>query len=135
MNVLVTGGTGFLGAYVMAALETAGHAAFAYDVAPPSAEMLAVSLALAQRFRPGQIGDLARLFDVCRAEKIESIVHAADMVGLEPSLAQPRDLPDQHHGLVHVCEAARQWECKLVPISSNAAYHKGAPGQGVRRSR
>ena len=41
MNVLVTGGTGFLGAYVMAALEAAGHAPFAYDVAPPSPEMLA----------------------------------------------------------------------------------------------
>src|SRR4051812_7024806 len=68
MNVLVTGGTGFLGAYLVAALESAGHAAFAYDVAPPTQEMLAVSPALARRFRPGQIGDLARLFDVCRAE-------------------------------------------------------------------
>ena len=36
MNVLVTGGTGFLGAYVIAALEAAGHAPLAYDIAPPS---------------------------------------------------------------------------------------------------
>jgi nucleoside-diphosphate-sugar epimerase len=69
MNVLVTGGTGFLGSYVMAALEAAGHVAFAYDVASPSVEMLHVAPSLAQRFRPGQIGDIARLFDVCRTEK------------------------------------------------------------------
>jgi nucleoside-diphosphate-sugar epimerase len=128
MNVLVTGGTGFLGSYVMAALEAAGHAAFAYDVAPPSAEMLAVSPALTQCFRAGQIGDLARLFDVCRAEKIEAIVHAAGMIGLEPSLAQPLTTYQTNiMGLVHVCEAARQLGMrKLVSISSNAAYHKGS---------
>src|SRR5882762_7164002 len=128
MNVLVTGGTGFLGAYVMAALEAAGHAAFAYDAAPPSAEMLAVSPALAQRFRAGQIGDLARLFEVCRSENIEAIVHAAGMVGLETSLAQPLATYQTNiMGLVHVCEAARQLGMrKLVAISSNAAYHKGA---------
>ena len=46
MNVLVTGGTGFLGGYVMAALEAAGHAPIAYDIAPPAPEMLAVAPSL-----------------------------------------------------------------------------------------
>jgi UDP-glucose 4-epimerase len=128
MNVLVTGGTGFLGTYVMAALEAAGHAGFAYDAAPPSPEMLAVSPSLASRFRPGQIGDIARLFDVCGGEKIEAIIHAAGMVGLETSLAQPLATYQTNiMGLVHVCEAARQLGMrKLVSISSNAAYHPGA---------
>jgi nucleoside-diphosphate-sugar epimerase len=128
MNVLVTGGTGFLGAYVMAALEAAGHAGFAYDVAPPSPEMLAISPSLASRFRPGQIGDIARLFDVCRSDKIEAIIHAAGMVGLEQSLAQPLATYQTNiMGLVHACEAVRQLGMrKLVSISSNAAYHKGA---------
>ena len=127
MRVLVTGGTGFLGAYVMAALETAGHTALAYDVAPPSPEMLSVCPALATRFRAGQIADLARLFDVCRTERIEAIVHAAGMVGLESSLAQPLAFYQTNViGLVHACEAARQLAlAKLIAISSNAAYHKG----------
>src|SRR5262245_3748251 len=128
MNVLVTGGTGFLGAHLMAALEAAGHAPLAYDAAPPSPEMLFVAPALASRFRPGQIGDIARLFEVCRGEKVEAIVHAAGMVGLEQSLAQPLATYQTNiMGLVHVCEAARQLGMrKLVGISSNAAYHKGA---------
>jgi nucleoside-diphosphate-sugar epimerase len=128
MNVLVTGGSGFLGGYVVAALEAAGHMAFAYDVAPPSPEMLAVAPSLARRHRTGQIGDLARLFEVCRSENIEAIVHAAGLVGLEASLAQPLTFYQTNiMGLVHVCEVARQLRLKkVIAISSNAAYHKGA---------
>jgi len=127
MNVLVTGGAGFLGAYTMAALEAAGHTAFAYDVAPPTGDLLSVAPALSARFRSGQIGDLARLFEVCRTEKIDAMVHAAGLVGLEPSLAQPLAFYQTNiMGLVHACEAARQLGMrKLVAISSNAAYHKG----------
>ena len=128
MNVLVTGGSGFLGAYTMAALDAAGHTAFAYDVAPPTGDLLSVAPALSSRFRSGQIGDLARLFDVCRTENIDAIVHAAGLVGLEPSLAQPLAFYQTNiMGLVHACEAARQLRMrKVVAISSNAAYHKGA---------
>jgi nucleoside-diphosphate-sugar epimerase len=75
MNVLVTGGAGFLGGYIMAALLRQGHEAFAYDIAPPTADTLAVSPDIAARFRSGQINDIARLFAVCREEKIEAIIH------------------------------------------------------------
>ena len=128
MRVLITGGAGFLGGHLVAALEAGGHAALAYDIAPPGAEMLSVAPALARNFRAGQIGDLARLFDVCRAEKIDAIVHAAGLVGLEASLAQPLAFYQTNIiGLVHACEVARQLRLtKLIAISSNAAYHKGA---------
>jgi nucleoside-diphosphate-sugar epimerase len=127
MNVLVTGGAGFLGGYVMAALESAGHAAYAYDIAPPEAEMMSVAPSLATRFRQGATGDLARLFAVCRSDRIDAIVHTAGRVGLEPSLADPIAFYQTNiMGLVNVCEAARQLHMrKLVSISSNAAYHNG----------
>jgi nucleoside-diphosphate-sugar epimerase len=131
MNVLVTGGAGFLGGYVMASLETAGHTATAYDMAPPGPETIDVSPSLASRLRLGRIDDLARLFDVCRAERIEAIVHAAGIVGLETSLMQPAATYQTNiMGLVNVCEAARQLRMrKVIFISSNAAYH---PGSGDR---
>ncbi|HKS62439.1 MAG TPA: NAD-dependent epimerase/dehydratase family protein, partial [Xanthobacteraceae bacterium] len=127
MNVLVTGGAGFLGAYTVAALEAAGHLAFAYDIAPPTPDLLSVAPSLSVRFRSGQIGDLARLFDVCRAEQIDAMVHAAGLVGLEPSLKDPIAFYQTNIiGLVHACEAARELGMrKLIAISSNAAYHKG----------
>jgi nucleoside-diphosphate-sugar epimerase len=129
MNVLVTGGAGFLGGYVMAALEAAGHQAFAYDIVQPGRETLAISPSIASRFRPGQIGDIARLFDVCRTDKIEAIVHTAGIVGLETSLLQPVVTYQTNiMGLVNICEVARQLRLRrVVFISSNAVYHKG-PG-------
>ena len=53
MNVLVTGGAGFLGSYVVAGLEAAGHKAFAYDVAAPTDELLVVAPSLATSYLPG----------------------------------------------------------------------------------
>jgi UDP-glucose 4-epimerase len=128
MNVLVTGGAGFLGGYVMAALAQSGHQAFAYDIAPPGADTLAVSSETAKRFLPGQINDIARLFDICRTEKIEAIIHSAGMVGLEVSLAQPAAFYQTNiMGLVNICEVARQLNMRrVVYVSSNAAYHKGS---------
>jgi nucleoside-diphosphate-sugar epimerase len=128
MNVLVTGGAGFLGGYIMAALAKNGHDALAFDIAPPSANTLAVSPEIDKRFRSGQINDIARLFDVCRTEKIEAIIHSAGMVGLEPSLAQPTAFYQTNvMGLVNVCEIARQLGMRrVVYVSSNATYHKGS---------
>jgi nucleoside-diphosphate-sugar epimerase len=128
MHVLVTGGAGFLGGYVMATLAKQGHKAFAYDIAMPSAETLAVSPDIAAQLRTGQIGDIARLFDVCRSEKIEAIVHTASIVGLEVSLQQPvATYQTNIMGQVNVCEVARQLQMRrVVFVSSNAAYHKGS---------
>ena len=128
MNVLVTGGAGFLGGYIMAALLRQGHEAFAYDIAPPSVDTSAVSPDIAGRLRSGQINDIARLFAVCRAEQIDAIVHSAGMVGLEPSLEQPiATYQTNIMGLVNVCEVARQLRMRrVVFVSSNAAYHKGS---------
>ncbi|MGA9332348.1 MAG: NAD(P)-dependent oxidoreductase [Bradyrhizobium sp.] len=128
MNVLVTGGAGFLGGYIMAALQRQGHEAFAYDIAPPGADTLAVSPDIATRFRAGQINDIARLFAVCRSEKIDAIIHSAGMVGLEPSLEQPiATYQTNIMGLINVCEVARQLEMRrVVFVSSNAAYHKSS---------
>ena len=128
MHVLVTGGTGFLGGYVMAALARQGHQAFAYDITPPNAETLAVAPEVAARFRSGQIGDIARLFDICCGEKIEAIVHTAGIVGLEVSLEQPVAIYQTNvMGQVNVCEVARQLQMRrVVFVSSNAAYHKGS---------
>ena len=128
MNVLVTGGAGFLGGYLLTELARQGHEAFAYDILPPNTETLAVAPDLTERLRIGQIGDIARLFDVCRSEKIEAIIHAANIVGLQPSLREPVTTYQTNvMGQVNVCEVARQLQMRrVVYVSSNAAYHKGS---------
>jgi UDP-glucose 4-epimerase len=122
MTTLITGASGFLGSYLMAAL---GEDAHGFDMAPPSAETSAIAPGLAQNLSLGQITDAARLFDVCRTQNIQSIVHTAGMVGLDLSLSQPSATYQTNvMGFVNVCEAARQAGVRrLVLTSSNAAYH------------
>jgi nucleoside-diphosphate-sugar epimerase len=128
MKVLVTGGAGFLGAHTFAVLQAAGHECFAYDLAAPGPELLAVTPALQERVRLGSIEDGERLLEVCRADGIDGIVHAAARLGLEPSLADPAGFYRTNIlGQVNVCEAGRKLGLrKVVAISSNAAYHPGA---------
>ena len=125
MTVLVTGATGFLGSYVMAGLAASGHKAHGVDVAPPGREALAVAPGLAGRCSLGQVTDAARMFDLCRSHAASSVVHAAGLVGLEPSLNQPGAFYATNvMGFLNVCEAARQAGVRrLVLVSSNAAYH------------
>ncbi|HTH96757.1 MAG TPA: NAD(P)-dependent oxidoreductase [Stellaceae bacterium] len=128
MNVLVTGGAGFLGSNLVAGLHKAGHKPVAFDVAPPGPEALIAAPILASAYRRGQIGDIARLFDICRNEKIDTIIHTAGIVGLETSLAEPVATYQVNvMGLINVCEVARQLGMRrVVFVSSNAAYHKGS---------
>lgn len=130
MRVLVTGGSGFLGSHVAAALAAAGHGVVSYDMAAPGPEALATlaSVGVGDVVQAmGQTTDLARLMDVCRTERIEAIVHSAGIVGLETSLAQPAATYHTNiTGMVNACEAARQLGmARLIYLSSNAAYHGG----------
>jgi UDP-glucose 4-epimerase len=135
MNVLVTGGAGFLGSYVMNALIDAGHTPFSYDIAAPGPEAAAIITNPWAQYRIGQVSDQARLFDVCVSEKIEVIVHTAGIVGLDVSLTQPAATYQTNiMGLVNVSEVARQLKMRrLVFASSNAAYHGGS-GRSLRET-
>ncbi|SPB14851.1 dTDP-glucose 4,6-dehydratase [Caballeronia novacaledonica] len=125
MNILVTGGSGFLGSYVMAALESRGHKALNFDLAPPQPDLLSLSRTESETFRSGQIGDYDRLLEICRNEGIESIVHGAALLGLEPSLHRQKEFYATNvMGFVNVCEIARALGLrKLILVSSNAVYH------------
>ena len=130
MNILVTGGSGFLGSYVVAALAEAGHYAVAYDVTSPGAEAMSVLRRTTKswKYTVGQIGDSARLFDVCRNENIDAVVHNGALVGLETSLVQPTTTYLTNvMGSINIYELARQAQlAKVIYISSNAVYHKSS---------
>jgi UDP-glucose 4-epimerase len=123
MKVLVTGGTGFLGGYIVAALRRAGHDPIAFDLSPPGPEMLAVVPDLAERFRQGSTADAAGLIESCRRERIDAIVQAARL-GQALSLQDPVAFYQTNVvGSLNVFETARALGIgKLVAISSNAVY-------------
>lgn len=122
MTIVVTGATGFLGSYVMAALGAEAHG---FDLALPGSEARAIAAGIGDRVSLGQVNDPARLFDVFRNKRVDTVVHTAGLVGLDLSLSQPATTYETNvMGFVNVCEAARQTGVRrLVLASSNAAYH------------
>src|SRR4051794_27551274 len=96
MKVLVTGGSGTIGPYVLRELVRAGHAVTCYArKTPPLVE--------GTEFFAGNIMDLDRLGEACRG--CDAIVHLAAVPG--PRRATPEQLMSINViGTVHVLETA-----------------------------
>ena len=112
MRILVTGGSGTIGPYVLRELVGAGHSVACYSRATaPPADSVA--------FVPGDVMDLDRLADACRG--CDAVVHLAAVPG--PRRAAPERLVAVNViGTVHVLEAAvRNGIGKVVLASSVAA--------------
>jgi nucleoside-diphosphate-sugar epimerase len=123
MNVLVTGGSGTIGSYVLRDLREAGHALTCYGrTMPPLVEGVA--------FLAGDIMELDRLAGACQGH--DAVVHLAAVPG--PRRATPERLMTVNViGTVHVLEAAvRNGIRKVVFASSGLAF--GRTILGVRSS-
>lgn len=84
MNILVTGGCGFIGAYTTRDLLRAGHRVTVIDTAPRSLLddlLVEDDRALLTSVIPLDVTDVASLVRLCKAEGIEGIVHLAAMLG------------------------------------------------------
>ncbi|PPK46595.1 nucleoside-diphosphate-sugar epimerase [Trinickia symbiotica] len=127
MKILVTGGAGFVGAYIFEALTEAGSEVYAYDRAQVASDLAWVAKDLPDALISGEIADVASLSSACRSVRPDVIVHAAARVGLEPSLEDPSGFYQTNvMGFVNVCEVARALDVrKIVLISSNTACHAG----------
>lgn len=111
MNILVTGGSGIIGGYVLRELQEHGHAVTSFSRTPP--------LQAGSDFIPGDITDGALLANAVRGR--DAIVHLAAVPG--PGRAPPQQMFNVNLiGLVNVLEAAvRENVPKVVFASSGAA--------------
>lgn len=112
MNVLVTGGSGTIGGYVLRELKQAGHAVTCFSRTPP-AESDGVE------YVQGDFNDYAQIETAARGR--DSIIHLAAVPG--PGRATPQGILNVNLiGLVNVLEAAVQHKVsKIVFASSGAA--------------
>lgn len=121
-RTLVTGGTGFVGSYVVRALLDAGRDVLVLDVKDfaPEGRFALGDAAGHVAFEPASVGDRALLFDLVREFRPEEIVHMAMI--LDPAhLARNRDggLDVNVGGTVNVLEATREYGVRrLVNFSS-----------------
>jgi nucleoside-diphosphate-sugar epimerase len=109
-RILITGGSGFIGAYVARDLLAAGRTVVDLDLAPPSpvARHILGDHADAYRYEPGGVEDWGRIVEVVRRHEVDAIVHGAAIVDVKRLRTDP--LPAvrvNFGGTVNVLEAAR----------------------------
>jgi nucleoside-diphosphate-sugar epimerase len=121
--VLVTGGSGFLGRALCAALLARGESVVVFDLAPPKAPIRHDAI----RYETGDIRDLSALSEVAGRHGIRAIVHLAALVipacRANPVLGAEVNII----GHINVLELARMTGIsRVVYTSSLAAKPRGA---------
>ncbi|MDP6560480.1 MAG: NAD(P)-dependent oxidoreductase [Candidatus Binatia bacterium] len=133
-GILVTGGTGLVGAYVAGMLLDRGERPVVFDVALNERLLRAVevdveSISLVR----GDILDLPGLVSVIRDHEIDRIVHLAAFLGEEVQRRPYSGVRLNLLGTVNVLEAARLEKVSRVVFPSSGTVYLGSLGEGVEK--
>jgi UDP-glucose 4-epimerase len=124
MSVLVTGGRGYVGRYVVDALAARGERVVDYsrDLGPGPRHELHVPVL-------GELGDIPRLLTVLRDYCVERIIHTAAQSHPDVSLEMPLATVESNvMGTTCVLEAARLSGVRRVVVYSSECAYGHTPG-------
>jgi len=132
MNVLVTGGAGFIGSHVCERLLRDGHSVWAFDDLNPFYDPQLKrrnlrdiqSLAKPFEFVQGDLCNCVVLDELFGSVKFDQVIHLAARAGVRPSLAEPALYQRVNvEGTVNVLEAARKNGVKKIIIASSSSVY------------
>src|SRR4051812_23869686 len=132
MNVLVTGGAGFIGSNLSEQLLAAGHRVWAFDdlnnfYAPARKERNLQELQTPGKpftFIRGDLTDARAVEDVFGAVQFDQVIHLAARAGVRPSLEDPVLYQEVNvTGTVRLLEAARKRGVKKITIASSSSVY------------
>jgi len=132
-TVLVTGGTGFLGSYVVEDLVDAGHDVVAYDLSTDPRILEKLGVADDATIRRGDVSDLADLLRAVRETGATHVVHLAALL-TNGARDNPRTALDVNvKGTNNVLEAARILDDQVerVAWASSAAVYAPPANYGT----
>ncbi|MFN0048504.1 MAG: SDR family NAD(P)-dependent oxidoreductase [Cytophagales bacterium] len=134
MNILVTGGAGFVGSHLCDRLIAQGNKVIcldSFDEFYPKAIKKENIKELKENTKfhliTGDVRDTDNLIDILTTKKVEMIVHLAGKCGAVNSLKNPLDyISSNVNGTVSILEAAKEAEInKLIFSSSSTVYGNG----------
>ncbi|HEX7447893.1 MAG TPA: UDP-glucose 4-epimerase GalE [Pirellulales bacterium] len=123
MNILVTGGAGYIGSHAVRLLDLAGHRAWVYDNLSAGHR----SAAPAERLMVGDLTDRPRLIAALTEHKIDAVMHFAAFALVGESVADPAKYYQNNvGGSLSLLEAMRSASVGKIVFSSTTATY-GAP--------
>ena len=129
-TVLVTGGAGFIGSYIVAKLVEQGCKVVIFDYVPPNSETKWLLSRLQSKpiFVKGDITDHASIIYTAKTYEVENIIHTAALTDVNLLLNDPiQSLKINALGSVNVLETARILGLRKVILTSSIAVY--APKQ------
>jgi UDP-glucuronate 4-epimerase len=132
MNILVTGGAGFIGSHVCERLLAEGHSVWAFDdlntFYDPQFKRRNIreiqALAKPFEFVQGDLTDSAALEELFASVKFDQVIHLAARAGVRPSLEEPALYQRVNvEGTVNLFEAARKRGVKKVVAASSSSVY------------
>ena len=128
MNVMVTGGTGYIGSHACVALLAAGHAVTVIDDLSNSRVEVLDRVARIAGQRPvfflGDVRDRALLRQVFSTSQVDAVIHFAGLKAVGESVAQPLRYYDCNvGGAIALCEVMAEMAVKTLIFSSSATVY------------
>ena len=122
-TVLVTGGTGFIGAFVADDLVAHGHDVVGFDVSTDPERLEKLDVADDVAVVRGDVTDPTDVMRACREHDVDRIVHLAALL-TNTAADDPRAALDVNvYGTNNVFEAARTFDLDRVAWASSAAVY------------
>lgn len=128
MNVLLTGGTGYIGSHTTVVLTKSGHRVVLYDNLSNSSdavlEKLAQIIGQPIPFIKGDVRDTELLKGTLAAHQIDAVIHFAGLKAVGESVEKPVDYyANNVHGTISLLQAMQSAQVNTLVFSSSATVY------------
>lgn len=131
MNILVTGGAGFIGSHTVVELQKTGYNVVVYDnlcnASPVVIDRIEAITGIRPSFVEGDIRDETAMDAVFTSTPIDCVIHFAGLKAVGESVEKPLEYYDNNvNGTLCLLRAMRTASCKNIIFSSSATVY-GTP--------
>ncbi|HQS60831.1 MAG: UDP-glucose 4-epimerase GalE [Polynucleobacter sp. 17-46-58] len=128
MNILLTGGMGYIGSHTVVSLAEAGHSVHIYDnLCNSNSQVLSRIKQITPKnigFTEGDVRDTAMLTNVLKNQGINAVIHLAGLKAVGESSQKPIEYyANNVQGSISLIEAMQKNDIKTLVFSSSATVY------------